>query len=213
MGEELKKVEEGAKPDESVKTLEEALALEKAKNEVLMEQILKSENALADKDTEGFEDVIPNEDRGFWRGQLLENREAAVGILNRMRERMAPAVKTETAPGAAAVPPVAVPPVAVPKPLHNREAAKPAVAEKGAAGGGDRAAKIRNRAQEIARRDGASFTVAFRAAEMEGRRCWLVPATGERGDLFPEEIDGPVVEQDEVAQRLEDAYVGGVEVE
>ena len=69
--------------------------------------------------------------------------------------------------GAAAVPPVAVPPVAVPKPLHNREAAKPAVAEKGAAGGGDRAAKIRNRAQEIARRDGTSFTVAFRAAEQE----------------------------------------------
>jgi len=32
MGEELKKVEEGAKPDESVKTLEEALALEKSKN-------------------------------------------------------------------------------------------------------------------------------------------------------------------------------------
>ena len=167
MGEELKKVEEGAKPDESVKTLEEALALEKAKNEVLMEQILKSENALADKDTEGFEDVIPNEDRGFWRGQLLENREAAVGILNRMRERVAPAAKTEAAPAAVAVPPVAVPPVAVPKPLHNRETAKPAAAEKGAAGGGDRAAKLRNRAQEISRLNGCSFTVAFRAAEQE----------------------------------------------
>ena len=164
MGEELKKVEEGAKPDEGVKTLEEALALEKAKNEVLMEQILKSETALADKDTEGFEDVIPNEDRGFWRGQLLENREAAVGILNRMRERVAPAAKTEAAPAA-----VAVPPVAVPKPLHNREAAKPAVAEKGSAGGGggDRAAKIRNRAQEIAHAIGCSFTEAFRRAERE----------------------------------------------
>ncbi len=169
MDEELKKAEAGAKPDEGVKSLEEALALEKAKNEVLMEQILKSENALADKDTEGFEDVIPNEDRGFWRGQLLENREAAVGILNRMRERMAPAVKTDAAPGAAAVPPVAVPPVAVPKPLHNREAAKPAVAEKGSAGGGggDRAAKIRNRAQEIAHAIGCSFTEAFRRAERE----------------------------------------------
>jgi hypothetical protein len=31
----------------------------------------------------------------------------------------------------------------------------------------DKAAKIRNRAQEIARRDGCSFTVAFRAAESE----------------------------------------------
>ncbi len=148
--------------DERVKSLEEALSVEKAKNEVLMEQILKSENTLAEKDVEGFADVIPNEDREFWRGQLLENREAAVGILNRMRGRMTPAVKTEAAPAAAAVPPVAVP-----KPLHNRETAKPAVAEKGAAGGGDRAAKLRNRAQEIARRDGCSFTVAFRAAEQE----------------------------------------------
>ena len=162
MGDEVKKVEGGAGPDDRVKSLEEALATEKAKNEVLMEQVLKSENTLAEKDVEGFADVIPNEDREFWRGQLLENREAAVGILNRMRGRVTPAMKTAAEPAAAAVPPVAVP-----KPLHNRETAKPAVAEKGAAGGGDRAAKLRNRAQEIARRDGCSFTVAFRAAEQE----------------------------------------------
>ena len=31
----------------------------------------------------------------------------------------------------------------------------------------DRAAKLRNRAQEIARRDGCSFTAAFRLAEQE----------------------------------------------
>ena len=166
MGDEVK-VDGGTVAEASVGELQEALALEKAKNEVLMEQILKSENALADKDAEGFKDVIPNEDRGFWRGQLLENREAAVGILNRMRERLAAAAKAEAAPGAAVVPPVAVPPVAVPKPLHNRETAKPAVAEKGAAGGGDRAAKLRNRAQEISRLNGCSFTVAFRTAENE----------------------------------------------
>ena len=153
--------------DERVKSLEEALSVEKAKNEVLMEQILKAENGLAEKDVEGFADVIPNEDRGFWRGQFLENRKAAVGILNRMRERVVPAAKTEAAAAAGTVPPVAVPPVAVPKPLHNRETAKPAVAEKGAVGGGDRAAKLRNRAQEISRLNGCSFTVAFRAAENE----------------------------------------------
>ena len=148
--------------DERVKSLEEALSLEKAKNEVLMEQVLKSENTLAEKDVEGFADVIPNEDREFWRGQFLENRENATAILNRMRGRVSPAAKPEAAVAAAAVPPVAVP-----KPLHNRETAKPAVAEKGAAGGADRAAKLRNRAQEIARRDGCSFTVAFRCAEQE----------------------------------------------
>ena len=166
MGEQVK-VEGGAVTDDRVKELEEALATEKAKNEVLMEQILKSENTLAEKDVEGFADVIPNEDREFWRGQFLENREAAVGILNRMRERVTPAAKTEAAVDAGSGPPVAVPPVAAPKPLHNRETAKPAVAEKGAAGGGDRAAKLRNRAQEISRRDGCSFTVAFRSAENE----------------------------------------------
>ena len=167
MGEEVKKVEGGAVPDDRVKSLEEALATEKAKNEVLMEQILKAENGLAEKDVEGFADVIPNEDRDFWRGQFLENRENATAILSRMRGRVAPAAKTEAAAAAAAVPPVAVPPVAVPKPLHNRETAKPAVAEKGAAGGADRAAKLRNRAQEIARLNGCAFTVAFRAAENE----------------------------------------------
>ena len=150
--------------DERVKSLEEALSLEKAKNEVLMEQVLKSENTLAEKDLEGFADVIPNEDRAFWRGQLLENRENATGMLNRMRERLtpAPAAKAEAAPATPAAPAAAAP-----KPLHNREAAKPAVAEKSAASPADKAAKIRNRAQEIARRDGCSFTVAFRAAEQE----------------------------------------------
>ena len=152
--------------DERVKSLEEALSLEKAKNEVLMEQVLKSENTLAEKDLEGFADVIPNEDRAFWRGQLLENRENATGILSRMRERVtpAPAAKAEAAPAAPAAPAAAAP-----KPLHNREAApRPGSGlANPAATQGDQAAKIRNRAQEIARRDGCSFTVAFRAAEQE----------------------------------------------
>ena len=152
--------------DERVKSLEEALSLEKAKNEVLMEQVLKSENTLAEKDLEGFADVIPNEDRAFWQGQLLENRENAAAILNRMRERLtpAPAAKAEAAPAAPAAPAAAAP-----KPLHNREAAPRPASASGApaASPADKAAKIRNRAQEIARRDGCSFTVAFRAAENE----------------------------------------------
>jgi hypothetical protein len=136
--------------------LQEELAMERAKNEVLLEQVLKAEDGLAEKDVEGYGDVIPNEDRAFWRGQLLENRESAVGILNRMRERAKPAADGKPAAAAA------------PKPLHNRETAKPAVAVGGpSCGGEDRAAKLRNRAQEIARRDGCSFTAAFRAAEQE----------------------------------------------
>ena len=154
----------GAGTDERVKSLEEALSLEKAKNEVLMEQVLKSENTLAEKDVEGYADVIPNEDRDFWRGQLLENRENATGMLNRMRERVtpAPAAKAEAAPAAPAAPAAAAP-----KPLHNRETAPRPSAGAPAASPADKATKIRNRAQEIARRDGCSFTVAFRAAENE----------------------------------------------
>jgi len=144
---------EGA--DERVKSLEEALSLEKAKNEVLLEQVLKAENGLAEKDVEGFGDVIPNEDREFWRGQLLENREAAVGVLNRMRQRV------EAKPEAVA--PAA--PATQPKPLHNREAAP--LPAQGTVVVSDGAARLRNRAQEIARRDGCSFTVAFRCAEQE----------------------------------------------
>jgi len=152
--------------EERVKSLEEALSLEKAKNEVLMEQVLKSENTLAEKDLEGFADVIPNEDRAFWRGQLLENRENATGILSRMRERVtpAPAAKAEAAHAAPAAPAAAAP-----KPLHNRETAPRPASAAGApaTSPADKAAKIRNRAQEIARRDGCSFTVAFRCAEHE----------------------------------------------
>ena len=152
--------------DERVKSLEEALSVEKAKNEVLMEQILKAENTLAEKDLEGFADVIPNEDRAFWRGQLLENREIATGMLNRMRERVAPAPAAKAEASLAAP---AAPAAAAPKPLHNREAAPRPASAAGApaASPADKAAKIRNRAQEIARRDGCSFTVAFRAAENE----------------------------------------------
>jgi hypothetical protein len=161
----------GAGTDERVKSLEEALSLEKAKNEVLMEQVLKSENTLAEKDVEGFADVIPNEDRDFWRGQLLENREAAVGILNRMRERVAaaPAAKTEATPAGSGQGGPSTGSGQAPKPLHNRETAPRPASVPGAPAGSpaDKAAKIRNRAQEIARRDGCSFTVAFRAAEQE----------------------------------------------
>ena len=165
MGDEVK-VDGGAVAEASVTELQEALALEKAKNEVLMEQVLKSENTLAEKDLEGFADVIPNEDRDFWRGQFLENRENATAILNRLRERLtpAPAAKAEAASAAPAAPAAAAP-----KPLHNRETAPRPASAAGvpAASPADKAAKIRNRAQEIARRDGCSFTVAFRAAENE----------------------------------------------
>jgi len=144
---------------ELIRKLQEALAVEQAKNQVLMEQLVKAEDALADKDLEGYADVVEEPDRPFWRGQLLENREAAVGVLERMRGR----AKAGDADGDGERP--------APRPLHNRAEARPECAGAAAGGGAgmgeDRAAKIRNRAQEVARRDGVSFSAAFRLAEQE----------------------------------------------
>ena len=141
---------------ELIRGLQEALAVEQAKNQVLMEQLIKAEDALADKDLEGYADVVEEADRPFWRGQLLENREAAAGVLERMRGR----AKAPDAGDGAGQP--------APRPLHNRAGAVPECAGPAATGaGGDRAAKIRNRAQEVARRDGVSFSAAFRLAEQE----------------------------------------------
>ena len=143
-----------------VDALQEQLMIERAKNDVLLEQVLKAEDCLADQDMEVFSDVIPNDDREFWCGQLLEDRSGTLGVLARIRNRAAVA-DADTA-GAA------------PKPLHNREAAAKAVAARAGgvpgqapASGADRAAKLRNRAQEIARADSVSFTAAFARAEKE----------------------------------------------
>lgn len=141
---------------DDVASLREALALERAKNEILLEQILKAEDEIADADVEEFSDVIPNEDRDFWRERILENREGSLGFLTRLRNR------TAAPDGKAAA--------AAPKPLHNRETAKVGAAKPGdgtAAPAALKANLVCNRAQEIARRDNCSFTVAFRRAETE----------------------------------------------
>ncbi len=151
---------------DDVEALKEELAREKAKNAVLMEQVLDMEDNQADQDLESFSDVIPNDERAqaYWRGSLLENREDAVAELTRLRNR-APAVEA---------PAVEAPAKEVPapaKPLHNREAAKPAVAERGlgspALASSDRASAIRNRADQIAKSERISYMDAFRRAERE----------------------------------------------
>ena len=157
---------------EIIASLQEELALERAKNEILMEQVLEGEDALAGNDAEAFDDVIPNEDRDFWRGLLIENRTATINLLTRMRNRAAAPAQAAPAAVPAAAPVPAAPggaaPAAAPKPLHTRAEAKVPVSP--AAAGqvpADRASKLRNRAQEIARREGCSFTNAFRRAEQE----------------------------------------------
>jgi hypothetical protein len=154
--------------DGSVAALENELAMERAKNAVLLEKLLAYEDDLSESRLEEFSDVIPNEDRDYWRGQFLENSKAASEFLGRLRNRM------QAAPAAGEVPEaVAVPVKTAPRPLHNRASAP---MPKGAPGAGvapsadpDLAARIRNRAQEIANRDRVSFTAAFSRAERELR--------------------------------------------
>jgi hypothetical protein len=161
----------GESVEEVVAALENELALERAKNAVLLEKLLATEDEMADTRLAEFGDVIPNEDREYWRGQFMENSKAASEFLGRLRNRM------QGAPAAAAgeKPVVGVVPAArpAPRPLHNRATAP---MPKGAPGAGvapsadpDLAAKIRNRAQEIANRDRVSFTAAFSRAERELR--------------------------------------------
>lgn len=160
--------------------LREALEYERLKNQVLVEQLVGLEDMLAASDAAAYEDVIPDEDREYWGEQLLANRDAAIGFLGRLRNRLAsevvaaPAVAPAAAPAVVpvAAPAVVPPPVLAfpPKPMHNRAAAKPAVAEAVSAPGGDaaaRCARIANRSRELVRSHGISFDAAWRRAESE----------------------------------------------
>ncbi|OQB37448.1 MAG: hypothetical protein BWY06_02370 [Candidatus Latescibacteria bacterium ADurb.Bin168] len=151
----------GESVEEVVAALENELALERAKNAVLLEKLLATEDEMADTRLSEFADVIPNEDREYWRGQFLENSKAASEFLGRLRNRI------EAPAGGAA------PVKQTPRPMHNRAAAPMPKSSPGAgvvpSAEQDLAAKIRNRAQEIANRDRISFTAAFSRAERELR--------------------------------------------
>ena len=147
--------------------LQEALNFERMKNQVLIEQLISLEDQIAAGDAERFADVIPEEDKEYWAGQLVSNRESAIGALERIRNRMAQVAVPPAADSAPAVPAAA--PSPPPKPLHNRSA-KAAVAGPGAERGGTDAARcsrIANRSRELVRSHGISFDAAWRRAEAE----------------------------------------------
>jgi len=135
-----------------VEQLEVELSQEQEKNALLVQQLVEAEDSIANREVEAFADVIEEEDKEFFREQLIQNREATLGVLSRLRNRK-PAPVVEVKPVEAEVT----------KPLHNRAAAPspaPAVTD-------ERAMQLRNRAQEIAKKDGCGFLVAFRRAEAE----------------------------------------------
>ena len=149
---------------EVIGSLQNELAMEQAKNAVLLEKLLELEDGVAESRLSEFDDVIPNEDRDYWRGQFLENGKKAADFLGRLRNRLAavPAKAADAAAAAEAKP-------AAPRPMHNRGevVAKAPVTAAVPERSGEVAARIRNRAQEISRKEGVSYTVAFARAERE----------------------------------------------
>lgn len=136
------------KVEVTVESLGGELAVERAKNEVLLKEVVTLEEELANRDLEEFAGVISDQSREYWRGQLLTNRKAAKSVL------------AELAAGKAAAPAV----------VHNRATARPVIpgaAGEPAAANKGAAARIRNRAQEIVAAERVPFSAAFKRAEQE----------------------------------------------
>ena len=144
--------------------LANALRFEKAKNEVLLGEVVSLEDEVVNRSMAEFDAVVSDETREYWRGQLLTNRDMATKVLTEL-VRARQVVSGD----------------ATRRPLHNRSLSRPvAPAVLGGGGGGpstgsgpaagtadERAAKIRNRAQEISRAERLPFSAAFRQAENE----------------------------------------------
>lgn len=141
------------------KPLANALRFERAKNKVLLDEVLALEDELVNRDLQEFEGVLQDDTRDFWRDQLLQNRTQATVALKQMQE-MKLTNKAEHVDENGGKP----------KPMHNRKTAKPVQLGADAAAvpvDDGTAAVIRNRAHEIRKNEGVPFSVAFRRAERE----------------------------------------------
>ena len=136
----------------------------RAMNAQLVEQCVGLEDQLHNRDLADFADVITDESRAFWADQLLANRDGAMTALNAIRGRVA-VVEPVVVPAAQ----TALAAADVRHPLHNRATTRqiPAAIVGGVAKPEVNAAKIRNRAHEIAKAERVPFSEAFRRAERE----------------------------------------------
>jgi hypothetical protein len=131
-----------------VAELEAELLEEQEKNAVLVQQVVDGEDKIANSDVEAFSDVIDPGDKEFFRNRMVENREETTALLNRMRLRKTIPVEEV---------------IAKAKPLHNRAAS----GDPAPKASDESATRLRNRAQEIVKKDGCGYSVAFRRAESE----------------------------------------------
>lgn len=156
-----------------VERLANALRFEQAKNKVLLDEVVTLEDELVNRVMGDFDAFVTDETRDFWRDQLLTNREPALAALKEMQRCRVSGVEGTPSTGSRLREDATAGTAGqARRPLHNRATARPMIrsAAGGAATGGDtddRAAKIRNRAQEISRAERVPFSAAFRRAEKE----------------------------------------------
>jgi hypothetical protein len=134
----------------------------------------QAETEIANRALEQYHDRIPEGTEPFWREQLLANREAALGVLDKLP--VPPPAAPPGSPDLGSRPSDVARPRSPPDPrpsvpLRNRLAAPDARPDNPGAttppADAARAVAIRNRAHEIRAREGVPFLVAFSRAERE----------------------------------------------
>ncbi len=142
-----------------VTDLQNSLTKAIGERDALQGKLTAADEAVVDGHLVEFAAVISNDNRDFWKGQLLANRAATlVALKDVLRLKAEGGSKPPADTGGAR------------KPLHNRVAVKPVVPAgdgSGVPSDESKAVKIRNRAHEIAAAEGCAFGVAFRRAERE----------------------------------------------
>lgn len=128
------------------------------KYEALLSDAVAMEDKLTNRDLADFGDIVTPETEGFWREQILANREGAIAVLTQLRATKPPTLEV-------------LPPPAPRVPLRNRLSDQPrsiaTLAGAPPAGDPASAAKIRNRAMEIRKSERVPYAEAFARAEKE----------------------------------------------
>jgi hypothetical protein len=142
-----------------VTDLQNSLTKALGERDALQGKLTAADEAVVEGHLTEFASVITNDNREFWKGQLLANRAAALVALKDVLRQKAEGGKAPADGGTGRTP------------LHNRAAVRPVIPAGDGSGSLEedgKAAKIRNRAQEIVAAEKIPFIVAFRRAEREG---------------------------------------------
>lgn len=121
--------------------------------QVRVNEAAQAQEQIANREIESYKDVVGDDTKGFWVGQLLANRKEAIAALDAMRARLAAAnaarMSARVSTFGRGTP-------------TDTGAAGPALAESA-----KRAVALRNRAQELQTRFGMTFQDAWSRAENE----------------------------------------------